>query len=126
MIVRCSDRNGDIVARLSPAHLHRSPGKAGTDGGEVFTLDLDLRFRSGVFSRSFTRMPTRLGGGSITIADERFENVVPYPLDVVAPVTARLIDDHGREIKITAHGISLIEASREAYLEPFPGRDASE
>ncbi|TWT72893.1 hypothetical protein [Allorhodopirellula solitaria] len=124
IVTHCGQRDGDLVLRLSPALLHRAPTSPGFEAGDVFMLDLDVVLRHGAFREPFTELPTKLQGGSITVRSDRYDNCVPFPLDIGGPVTVALIDYNGRDVELTANAISLVPTSSEIYLESFPGSDA--
>ncbi len=119
----CIETEGDVTICLSPAILHRSSGLAGRDVGDVFTLDLLLTLYDATIIEPFGHLPTALADGSVVVDNESFGNCIPYPLDVMAATKVEFLDEFGRSIRISAHGLTLTASSDEKYLEPFPGAD---
>lgn len=124
VVTHCEERNDSIVFRLSPAWLHRAATKPGYEAGDVFTLDVDVVLRFGTFRLPFIEIPTKLSDGFISVAGDRFDNCVPFPLDLTGAVTVALVDHDGRNIELSAQSISLVAASDETYVEAFPGNNA--
>ena len=73
----CTANGDDVVVRLSPAYLHRTTGQPGFDAGDVYTLDMDLRFSVAVIDVPFVDVPVQLADGSFAVGDETFRNAIP-------------------------------------------------
>jgi hypothetical protein len=117
----CIEAEGDVTICLSPAILHRSSGLAGRDAGEVFTIDLYLILHDATIVEPFAEFPTTLLDGSVNVANQFYGNCIPFPFDVIAPISVEFIDEHGRSTRITAARLTLTAVSDEKYLESFPG-----
>ena len=56
------------------------------------------------------------------VANQFYGNCIPFPFDVIAPLSVEFIDEHGRSTRITAARLTMTAVSDEKYLESFPGR----
>lgn len=124
VVQRCTADGDDVEVRLSPAYLHRTTGRPGFDAGDVFTLDIDLRFSVAVIDVPFVEVPVQLADGCFAVGDATFRNAIPFPFDRNGPVVAEFIDCHGRVARIVSRSLTLHPVSNEIFLESFPGSDA--
>ncbi|MCB9925558.1 MAG: hypothetical protein H6822_25635 [Planctomycetaceae bacterium] len=120
----CIAHGEDIVVHLSPAYLHRTTGHPGVDAGDVFTLDLDLKFSDAVIDEPFVDLPVQLADGRLSVGATCFDNAVPFPFNHSGFVTAEFVDCYGRVARITSRSLILRPASKEIFLESFPGTDS--
>jgi hypothetical protein len=109
-----------IVVGFSPAYIHRSAEQPGFDPGSVWAQDFDLIVSEAVLESNFTEMPCELDGGSLSVGNEVFQNIVPYPLDVQGDVRLSA-SNLGERLVISGTRITVVPVGEARYVEQFPG-----
>ncbi len=110
----------DVVIRLSPAFVHRSPGRAGVDPGTVWLQTIDLVISEAVVDRSPSGWPVVLWDGSISVDGARWDNVIPLPLALAGAVAFEAVTIPGESLSVRGNRVEVVLQGSPRYLEPFP------
>lgn len=93
------------------ARVHRSAGSPGIDPGSVWDETVHLRFRAGEAHGDLTALPAPLVSGVLDGGDERYEDLVPLPLDRAGLVTLTLTAASGQTVVVTGSAVAVGDSS---------------
>jgi hypothetical protein len=117
-IVPCGS---SIVVRFGPAYLHRSAERPGFDPGSVWAQDFDLIIADAVLESDFSEIPCDLDGGSLSVGNDAFVNIVPYPLDVQGDIRFSAANLIGEKFVIKGTRMTVEPVGEARYIEQFAG-----
>ena len=120
-VIRIVPCGSSIVVRFGPAYLHRSAQRPGFDPGSVWTQDFDLIVAEAMLESGFTEIPCDLDGGSWSVGNDAFENIVPYPLDIRGDIRFSAANLIGERLVINGTRITVQPVGEARYIEQFPG-----
>lgn len=115
-----TDSSETLVAEIS-AYVHRSPGRPGIDAGTGWSQTLHLRFLRGRASGDEDTVPLKLLAGHLEVSGERFENMIPMPVNRSGPARLELQGWNGMRIVIEGDSVEAALIGDARYIEDFPG-----
>jgi hypothetical protein len=113
---------GSLEIALAPAYIHKSDGIPGSDRGTGWVQDALILVEDAESSVESFETPCELGGGTLKIGTDVYDNLIPLPLDRTAAVLLTLDsmwNDHHISIRGSSVKISLVGEPK--YVEVFPG-----
>lgn len=120
-VVAIKPAGSDLVVTLSPVFVHESRGTPGLDPGVGFWRDARLRLRGASSVVLPSSVPVDISDGFLAAGAQRWENVVPVPLDVTAECRLWLQLCDGSECDLHAAGIALELFGTPTGHETFSG-----
>ena len=114
-------KGGHVVIDLKPAYIHRSTGTPGLDPGGGWAQDVILRVENGRIDGAVPEMPCDLWDGSLQVASQTIENIIPLPLDYDGAVKLILVALDESRLVVQGSGISATLAGEPKFIEEFPG-----
>lgn len=112
----------DLILRLAPAYIHRSPGRPGIDSGSGWLQDIDLVLTNAVVESLPSEFPVDMSEGSFSIGQDRSDNMIPLPLSFRGPVSLAAVTNRGELLAIRGTGASAVTRGELRYVEEFPIR----
>jgi hypothetical protein len=109
-----------LVFLFDPAYLHYSRGRPGLDPGGGWLQALDLVLTDAVIEALPSVLPCQLSDGSLSAGGATWDNCVPLPLEVVGPVSLRLVTSHGERLAAQGNGLRARPHGESRYVEAFP------
>lgn len=115
-------RAGDAVTvRLAPAYLHRSEGKPGWDRGTGWVQSWELVFSGATVVHPLGELPQELDHGWLWLGDQRFDDLLPLPLDHTGKLRFSGITLGGEQLLVVADSVSAGATDNARYVEDFAG-----
>jgi hypothetical protein len=114
---------GSVIVQIRPAYLHRSEGRPGFDPGSGWVQDLDLIVSDAVLESSFTEMPRELVHGTLSVGNEVFDNLIPFPLDVQGALRFCAIGLDEERLAIQGTRATAVLVAKACFIEQFPGTE---
>ena len=118
---RLERRGSTLLATLSPAYIHRSPGRPGVDPGTGWSGAAVFRFLGGEADGTAQSLPCELSSGELHYAGGVYENVIPVPLSLTGAVELHLRDFQGGQVVLLGQGLEVSLAGPGTFVEEFPG-----
>lgn len=94
------------------ARVHRSAGVPGVDPGSVWEETVALQFLAGEAHGDLASLPAALVSGILDGGDERYEGLVPLPLDRPGLITLTLTADSGQTVVVTGSAVAVGDSAR--------------
>jgi len=120
-VASITQRDGLVVIRFSPAHVHISDGVPGTDAGIGYVVNLELEFHDGVIESDCRDLPVTLYSGRILLGSVDFDNMFPLPVDVRGFTHFIGFGNNGEEITIRGNAVRSKIVGEMIEVERFPG-----
>lgn len=116
------ERDGPrLKIHLTPAYIHKSPGRPAIDPGSGWTQNLTLQIEEGTVEGTIPEMPCVLSDGTLTIGEIQWNNCIPLPVQGVGNVELILKIMWGGEVSFTGKRIFSVLVGEPRYVEEFPG-----
>jgi hypothetical protein len=116
----CSE-GASLSISFAPASIHRSDGAPGRDPGTCWTQGVNLVLLGAHISGVPPQLPCPLFGGTVTLGDQTYDNVLPAPLAYTGDVVVDLVFEDGSAIRATADGLRLELVGDPVFVEEYPG-----
>ena len=111
----------DLVLHLAPAYVHCSAGRPGIDPATRWVQDLDLVISDASAESLPSDLPAELSDGSFVVGEARWDNTIPLPLGVTAPVSLTATTNQGELLAVRGSGASVVTRGELRYIEAYPG-----
>jgi hypothetical protein len=105
-------RQGLLLIVTLAARVHRSAGAPGIDPGSIWEEAVALHFLAGEAHGDLASLPAPLVSGVLDGGSERYEDLVPLPLDRPGLVTLTLIADSGQTVVVTGSAVAVGDSAR--------------
>jgi hypothetical protein len=110
----------DAVVQFRPAYVHSSLGTPGDDEGSGWVEPIDLVIRQAADGVDATATGD-VWDGTLVVAERRFQNLIPLPLDRTSATELAIELTNGRTITIRGTGVVVQSAGAATLLRAFPG-----
>jgi hypothetical protein len=81
----------------------------------------ELVFTDATFSESGGACIGSVSDGSLSVANGKFENVIPLPLSLFGRVSATIAFSSGSVLAVTAAGVSYLATGPARFVEAYEG-----
>lgn len=119
------ESHGDSLVAVFDAYVHRSSGRPGIDDGTGWSQELRVRVRGGKVTGNVDLVPLELLDGYVELSGEKFDNIVPVPLEHDGPVRIELQSWNEWQVTIVGEGLDAHLVGSGKYIEDFRGSGAS-
>lgn len=109
-----------ISVLLEPAYVHRSEARPAFGAGSGWLQPSELRFAEATVEGEPPHSACWISDGSLDLDGERFENLVPTPLEHSGRVVLTLLTDVGERVVIAGRGLLIVPLGEARYLEECP------
>jgi hypothetical protein len=120
IITECE--TSSLVARFSPAYVHRSEGVAGTDPGTGWAQDALMSLAGTSYLGFLPEKSRQLSGGTVIVGGQVFDNIIPVPLFHVGEISILFVFEDGAEVRISARECRFELIGDPTFIEEVPGR----
>jgi hypothetical protein len=107
-----AERVGDDVELILVAYVHRAPAP-GLHRGTGWSQEARVRIRD---SRGEASAMT-IVRGKLSVAEHRYENLVPVPVRAEGPVLLELEGDQGEIVRLTGTAVSIDLTGEATFVE---------
>ena len=112
--------NGKIVLELSPAYIHQSEGRPGTDAGTGWLQDAVIRIRGEEIFGSISELPCDLWDGNLMLPGE-FLTILFQFRWTCGNIELQFTSISGESVQIRGDRITLELLGEPKYIEDVPG-----
>lgn len=112
---------GDLHLVFCSAYVHRSAGRPGIDAGSGHVEPAEMVFAGASFSKSGGTCIGVVSDGSLSVENDKFENVIPLPLGLSGRVSAAIAFSSGSVLAVTATGVCYRTTGPARFLEAYEG-----
>jgi hypothetical protein len=105
----------DAVRHVHAAYIHRSEGRPGIDAGSGWAQDIDLTIFEAVVESLPSGFPRALAGGTLSVGQAAWDNLIPLPLAVSGVVSLSmdgaevLYHEYGAQLRLTHEGDFVLD-----------------
>ena len=119
-VAEISEHDGTVIVHFLPAYLHKSEGRPAFDIGTGWVQEARLIFSEAFVSGDFPEWPCDIMDGEIVVGDERHDNLIPVPLEVLKRTKLRLICDSIHTVTVAGRAVRLELIGEPRYVEDVP------
>jgi hypothetical protein len=110
---------GEVVVFLSPAYVHRSSGRPGTDSGSVWLQDASIAVGSAAPCPWPASLPATVSDGSLRIGSLLHDNVIPVASGIDGAIELSLVLTCGESLNLRGQHVDIRLLGEASYLEDF-------
>ena len=118
-VAEISKRDNTVIVHFLPAYLHKSEGLPAIDSGTCWVQEARLIFTEASINGNFPDWPCDIMGGELLVGGERYNNLIPVPLEAAKLTELRLICDSMHTVTIAGRGVRLELIGEPRYVEEF-------
>ncbi len=114
------EEDGDDLILGCTVYVHES-ADPGVAAGEGWFQEALIRVKDGEADRDELEFPCLLEGGGLVLDDEKFDDIVPCPLEREGETALLLVPAESSELLIRGSGIEIELLGEPGQSEPFAG-----
>jgi hypothetical protein len=111
---------GAVVIQLRPAYVHHWTRTSGGWRGEGRSQAADVRIAAGSVASPPGDGPLQVVDGWLQAGDQRFENLLPAPLEAPGPVSGSLTLVNAPPLTFAGVGLEIRLAGSPVFVEALP------
>ena len=101
------------------AYVHKSNARPGIDAGDGYLQPVEMIFSEAQYTESNGLCSGVISEGTVSIGDEKFENMIPLPFDAKGNVSASISYASGGVLTIMASALSCTASGEARFVETF-------